>query len=207
MSHRFFGLDGQERRALVVELVEGEDRPALPLRAGWRRRSSTPDTDAVLDADPRPELRRQPVAACAIPRRKTPGCQPSPGTRLSEWWRISRRTTTGPPCTIRCCRQRVTRVSMTVRVGPDAELAASRLQQVTTALDPSLQIGRLRSLGEVYRQWTSLAHTLSFMLGSITVIVLLFAMAGMTRSRRSSSRNGGAKSACAVGWAHRPVGW
>ena len=71
------------------------------------------------------------------------------------------------------------RVSVTVRVGPDAGLTATRLQEVTAALDPSLQIGRLRSLSEIYRQWTSLAHTLSFMLGSIMAIVLLFAMAGI----------------------------
>ena len=73
----------------------------------------------------------------------------------------------------------VHRVSFTVRVGPDAGLAAARVQEATAALDPSLHIGRLRSLGEIYRQWTSLSHTLSFMLGSILLIVLLFAMAGM----------------------------
>ena len=73
----------------------------------------------------------------------------------------------------------VHRVSFTVRLGPDAGMTAARLQEVTTALDPALHIGRLRSLSEIYRQWTSLAHTLSFMLGSILVIVLLFAMAGM----------------------------
>ena len=71
------------------------------------------------------------------------------------------------------------RVNVTVRVGPDTTLAAARLQHITAALDPSLQIGRLRSVGEIYRQWRSLAHTLSFVLGSITTIVLLFAMAGM----------------------------
>ena len=31
------------------------------------------------------------------------------GTRLSVWWRISPRTTTEPPFTIRCCRRRFTR--------------------------------------------------------------------------------------------------
>ena len=73
----------------------------------------------------------------------------------------------------------VHQVSFTLRVGPDAGLAAARLRDVTTAIDPALRIGRLRSLGEIYRQWMSVAHTLGFMLGSVMLIVLLFAMAGM----------------------------
>ena len=73
----------------------------------------------------------------------------------------------------------VHQVSFTLRVGPDAGLAAARLRDVTKAIDPSLRIGRLRSLGEIYRQWRSVAHTLVFMLGSVMLIVLLFAMAGM----------------------------
>ena len=73
----------------------------------------------------------------------------------------------------------VHQVSFTLRVGPDAGLAAARLRDVTTAIDPALRIGRLRSLGEIYRQWRSVAHTLGFMLGSVMLIVLLFAMAGM----------------------------
>ena len=73
----------------------------------------------------------------------------------------------------------VHQVSFTLRVGPDAGLAAARLREATTAIDPALRIGRLRSLGEIYRQWRSVAHTLGFMLGSVMLIVLLFAMAGM----------------------------
>jgi putative ABC transport system permease protein len=73
----------------------------------------------------------------------------------------------------------VHQVSFTLRVGPDAGLAAAGLRDVTTAIDPALRIGRLRSLGEIYRQWRSVAHTLGFMLGSVMLIVLLFAMAGM----------------------------
>jgi putative ABC transport system permease protein len=73
----------------------------------------------------------------------------------------------------------VQRVSVTVRIGPDAALAATRLRDVTTAVDPSLRLGRLRSLGEIYRQSGTVTHTLIFMLGSIMLIVLLFAMAGM----------------------------
>ena len=73
----------------------------------------------------------------------------------------------------------VHQVSFTLRVGHDAGLAATRLREVTKAIDPALGIGRLRSLGEIYRQWRSVAYTLVFMLGSIMLIVLLFAMAGM----------------------------
>ena len=73
----------------------------------------------------------------------------------------------------------VHQVSFTLRVGPDAGLAAARLREVTKAIDPALGIGRLRSLGEIYRQWRSVAYTLVFMLGSVMLIVLLFAMAGM----------------------------
>ena len=42
-----------------------------------------------------------------------------------------------------------------------------------------MRIARLQSLGEIYRQRGSLAHTLSFMLGSVMLIVVLFAMAGI----------------------------
>jgi putative ABC transport system permease protein len=73
----------------------------------------------------------------------------------------------------------VHQMSFTLRVGPDAGLAAARLRDVTKAIDPSLHIGRLRLLGEIYRQWRSVSHTLGFMLGSVMLIVLLFAMAGM----------------------------
>jgi putative ABC transport system permease protein len=73
----------------------------------------------------------------------------------------------------------VHRVSFTLRVGPDVGLAAARLREATKAIDPALRIGRLRSLGEIYGQWTSVANTLVFMLGSVMLIVLLFAMAGM----------------------------
>ena len=56
-----------------------------------------------------PAPRTRLVAAFATPRRRTLGSHPNPGTRLSEWWRISPRTTTEPPSTIRCCRHRFTR--------------------------------------------------------------------------------------------------
>lgn len=71
------------------------------------------------------------------------------------------------------------RVSFTLLVGSDAALAATRLRDVTTSVDRTLVIGRLRSLGETYRQWRSVGHTVGFMLGSVMLITLLFALAGM----------------------------
>ena len=73
----------------------------------------------------------------------------------------------------------VRQVTVTLRVGPDAGLAATRLREVTRAIDPGLRIARLRSLGEIYRQRGSVDSTLGFMLGSVMLIVVLFAMAGM----------------------------
>jgi putative ABC transport system permease protein len=73
----------------------------------------------------------------------------------------------------------VHQVSFTLRAVPDAALATARLRDVTRAIDPSLRIGRLRSVGEIYREWISVSHTLGFMLGSVMLIVLLFAIAGM----------------------------
>ena len=73
----------------------------------------------------------------------------------------------------------VHQVSFTLRAGPDAALATARLRDVTRAIDPSLRIGRLRSVGEIYGEWISVSHTLGFMLGSVMLIVLLFAIAGM----------------------------
>jgi predicted permease len=70
-------------------------------------------------------------------------------------------------------------VTVTLRVGPDAALAATRFREVTRAIDPGLRIARLQSLGDLYRQRGSVGSTLGFMLGSVMVIVLLFAMAGM----------------------------
>jgi predicted permease len=73
----------------------------------------------------------------------------------------------------------VRQVTVTLRVGPDAGLAATRLREVTRAIDPGLRIARLRSLGEIYRQRGSVGSTLGFMLGSVMLIVVFFAMAGM----------------------------
>ena len=70
-------------------------------------------------------------------------------------------------------------VAVTLRVGPNATLAATRLREATRAIDPGLRIARLRSLGEIYRQRGSVGSTLAFMLGSVMLIVVFFALAGM----------------------------
>ena len=73
----------------------------------------------------------------------------------------------------------VRQLTVTLRAGPDATLAATRLREVTRAVDPGLRIARLQSLGEIYRQRGSVGSTLGFMLGSVMLIVVLFAVAGM----------------------------
>lgn len=70
-------------------------------------------------------------------------------------------------------------VTVTLRVGPDAALAATRLREVASAVDPGLRIARLRSLGEIYRERGSVGATLGIIVGSVMLIVVFFAMAGM----------------------------
>jgi hypothetical protein len=70
-------------------------------------------------------------------------------------------------------------VTVTLRIGPDAGLAAARLREVTTAIDPALHIARLRSLKEIYRKRGSVDSTLGLMVGSLMLIVVLFALAGL----------------------------
>ena len=70
-------------------------------------------------------------------------------------------------------------VSLTIRAPAGIDLAAGRLREVVRGLDPHLRVGRLRSLEAMYWQRRSLDHTFGLMVGSVTVIVLLFSMAGM----------------------------
>ena len=70
-------------------------------------------------------------------------------------------------------------VSLTIRAPSGIGLAADRLREVASGLDPQLRVGRLRSLDEMYWQRRSFDHTFGFMLGAVTVIVLLFSMAGI----------------------------
>ena len=70
-------------------------------------------------------------------------------------------------------------VSLTIRAPAGINLAAGRLREVASGLDPHLRVGRLRSLEEMYWQRQSLDHTFGLMVGAVTMIVLLFSMAGM----------------------------
>ena len=70
-------------------------------------------------------------------------------------------------------------VSLTIRAPSDAGLASSRLRTIVTGLDPSLRLGRVRSLAEIYWQRRSVEHTFGALLGTIVGIVLLFSIAGV----------------------------
>ena len=70
-------------------------------------------------------------------------------------------------------------VSLTIRAPSGVGLPARRLREVASALDPQLRVARLRSLDEMYWERRSFDHMFGFMLGAVTVIVLLFSMAGI----------------------------
>ena len=70
-------------------------------------------------------------------------------------------------------------VSLTIRAPSGKDLAARRLREVVSRLDPQLRVGHLRSLDEMYWQQRSFDHMFGFMLGAVTLIVLLFSMAGI----------------------------
>ena len=70
-------------------------------------------------------------------------------------------------------------VSLTIRAPAGVGLAAGRLREVVSGLDPQLRVGGLRSLDEMYWQRRSFDHMFGFMLGAVTLIVLLFSMAGI----------------------------
>jgi predicted permease len=69
-------------------------------------------------------------------------------------------------------------VTVTIRVSSVAQ-AAGRLRAVAAGLDPQLRVGQLQSLEEIYWKRRSFDHTFGFVLGGVTMIVLLFSMAGM----------------------------
>src|SRR5262245_49974380 len=69
-------------------------------------------------------------------------------------------------------------VSIAMRVGSNASLVTNELRSIAGDLDSNLRVGRLRSLGEIYRQRRSAITTLGAVLVTVMVIVLLFTMAG-----------------------------
>jgi predicted permease len=70
-------------------------------------------------------------------------------------------------------------VSLTIRAPSGIRPAADRLRAVARGLDPQLRVRDLESLYETYWQRRSFEHMFGFMLGAVTLIVLLFSMAGV----------------------------
>jgi putative ABC transport system permease protein len=70
-------------------------------------------------------------------------------------------------------------VAVTIRAASDVGAAARALRRDLASLDPALRLGRLESLEDVYQQRRSLDWTFVAILGSVTLIVVLFSMAGV----------------------------
>ncbi len=70
-------------------------------------------------------------------------------------------------------------VSLALRVGPTAASVASRLREITTALDPTLLVDEVRPLDEVYRQSRAGNNIPVYLLAVVTLSVLLLSAAGM----------------------------
>jgi putative ABC transport system permease protein len=70
-------------------------------------------------------------------------------------------------------------VTLTIRSRTSVGQSADRLREVATRLDAQLRIGHLESFEETYWQRRSLDHAFGYLLGSVTLIVLLFSMAGI----------------------------
>jgi hypothetical protein len=70
-------------------------------------------------------------------------------------------------------------VSLTIRAPSGIGLAADRLREIASGLDPQLRVRHLESLEEMYWQRRSFDHMFGYMLGAVTLIVILFSMAGM----------------------------
>jgi predicted permease len=68
---------------------------------------------------------------------------------------------------------------VTIRTTSDVGPAAARLRAISTALDPNLRVGRIRSLEEVYESRQSVEHMVGSILGAVMLIALLFSMAGI----------------------------
>jgi predicted permease len=70
-------------------------------------------------------------------------------------------------------------VSLTIHARAGTGPAARRLRAVVSSLDSRLRAGRVESLHQKYWEHRSFDHTFGFMLGTATLIVLLFSMAGI----------------------------
>ena len=65
-----------------------------------------------------------------------------------------------------------------MRVGPNVSFVTGELRKIAAAADSALRVGRVRSLGEVYRQRRSAIEMFGLVLVTVMVIVLLFTLAG-----------------------------
>jgi predicted lysophospholipase L1 biosynthesis ABC-type transport system permease subunit len=71
------------------------------------------------------------------------------------------------------------RTAVTIRARSGVGLAVDRLRTVLAGVDPQLRVGRVQSVADMYWQRRSLDWTFGAMLGSVTLIVVLFSMAGL----------------------------
>jgi predicted permease len=70
-------------------------------------------------------------------------------------------------------------LTVTLRAGADAAVAATRLRELTRQIDPGWRIAGLQSLAEINRQRGTVGSTLGVMVGSVMLIVFLFVVAGI----------------------------
>jgi predicted permease len=70
-------------------------------------------------------------------------------------------------------------VTLTIRSPAGVGQSADRLRAVAARLDPQLRVGDVESFEETYWQRRSADHMFGYLLGSVTLIVLLFSMAGI----------------------------
>lgn len=64
-----------------------------------------------------------------------------------------------------------------LRVGANAPLVSSELREIAVAVDSTLRVGRVRSLGDIYRQRRSPIMMFGLVLVLVMAIVLLFTIA------------------------------
>ena len=69
-------------------------------------------------------------------------------------------------------------VSIALRVGSNAALVSGELREIAGAVDSTVRVGRLRSLGDIYRQRRAPIMMFGLVLVTVMAIVLLFTMAG-----------------------------
>lgn len=69
-------------------------------------------------------------------------------------------------------------VSVAIHAGSNTALVSGGLREIAGALDSTLRVGRVRSLGDIYRQRRSAVTMFGFVLVAVMLIVVLFTLAG-----------------------------